>query len=86
MLPSPSLLCLSHDKPLNWKTSCWSKGMMTFIRKLTDQEDGRLMFQKKIIPQSKFSVLLYRGRKEGPRDANQWLSSTANSCSPSVAH
>ena len=67
MLLSPSLFCLPHNRPINQEMSLLEQGITTLIRKVADQEDGRLMSQKIIFPQSEFGVLLYRREGgEGP--------------------
>ncbi|XP_057571550.1 asialoglycoprotein receptor 2 isoform X1 [Hippopotamus amphibius kiboko] len=46
LLPSPSLLCSPHDRPMNWRRSVEARNR-TLFGKLADQEDGRLMSVKK---------------------------------------
>ena len=74
------------------------QGITTVIRKLADGEDGRLVSQKTIFPQSKLRLFLYRemggvstvthchllgGRVH--YHADQWLSRATKSCSLTVA-
>ena len=67
MLLSQGSFFLPHNGSINQETSFLEQGIATLIRKVADQEDGRLASQKTIFPQSEFVLLLYvRGGGEGP--------------------
>ena len=46
MLLSPSSFCLPHNRPINQEMSLLEQGITTLIRKVAEQEDGRLASQK----------------------------------------
>ena len=56
MLLSQGSFFLPHNGSINQETSFLEQGIATLIRKVADQEDGRLASQKTIFPESKFRL------------------------------
>ena len=56
LLPSPSSLCLSHDRSVNRRPGIEARN--TLFGKPADREDGRLMFQSSHHMRSECQVLL----------------------------
>ena len=43
LLPSPRLLCLPHDRPMNLRDEVWRQGRdFNLMGKPADREDGRI--------------------------------------------